>query len=68
MLTVSVFLQMDEWAARLEAHRDLTRHCVHIDMDMFFAAVEMRDEPSLRSVPMAVGTSAMLVSGILKDF
>ena len=28
---------------------------IHIDMDCFFAAVEMRDEPSLRSIPMAVG-------------
>ncbi|KAK6059477.1 ImpB/MucB/SamB family protein [Cooperia oncophora] len=29
-------------------------------MDAYFAAVEMRDDPSLRTVPMAVGTSAML--------
>ncbi|KAK6059476.1 hypothetical protein COOONC_02897 [Cooperia oncophora] len=54
--------EMDELAARLECHRDLRRDCVHIDMDAYFAAVEMRDDPSLRTVPMAVGTSAMLVS------
>lgn len=31
------------------------RKIIHIDMDAFFAAVEMRDNPSLRNVPMAVG-------------
>lgn len=33
---------------------------VHLDMDMFFCAVEMRDDPSLVSVPMAVGSLSML--------
>lgn len=33
----------------------LMRKIIHIDMDCFFAAVEMRDNPSLRDVPMAVG-------------
>lgn len=28
---------------------------IHIDMDCFYAAVEMRDNPSLRDVPIAVG-------------
>ncbi len=28
---------------------------IHCDADCFFAAVEMRDDPALRSVPMAVG-------------
>lgn len=31
------------------------RKIIHIDMDAFFAAVEMRDNPTLRNVPMAVG-------------
>uniref|UniRef100_A0A7I4YAC1 DNA polymerase kappa n=1 Tax=Haemonchus contortus TaxID=6289 RepID=A0A7I4YAC1_HAECO len=52
--------EMDELAARLECHRDLRRDCVHIDMDAYFAAVEMRDDPSLRTVPMAVGSLSML--------
>ena len=51
---------MDAIVSSLE--RDTSRHCVHIDMDAFFAAVEMRDDPLLRSVPMAVGGSSMLVS------
>ncbi len=28
---------------------------IHIDMDCFYAAVEMRDNPELRNVPMAIG-------------
>ncbi len=31
------------------------RKIIHIDMDMFFAAVEMRDNPEYREVPLAVG-------------
>lgn len=34
------------------------RKIIHIDMDCFFAAIEMRDNPSLRDIPMAVGGSA----------
>ncbi len=47
---------------QLETRRDLSRIIVHIDMDAFYAAVEMRDNPSLRDVPMAVGGSSMLVN------
>ncbi|MBZ2167271.1 DNA polymerase IV [Marinobacter sp. F4216] len=31
------------------------RKIIHIDCDCFYAAVEMRDDPSLRDVPLAVG-------------
>lgn len=34
------------------------RKIIHIDMDCFYAAIEMRDDPSLRNVPIAVGGSA----------
>ncbi|OEE60672.1 DNA polymerase IV [Enterovibrio norvegicus FF-33] len=30
---------------------------VHIDMDCFYAAVEMRDSPELRDIPLAIGGS-----------
>ncbi|HLS98990.1 MAG: DNA polymerase IV [Porticoccaceae bacterium] len=35
----------------------MTRKIIHCDADCFFAAVEMRDDPSLRHRPMAVGGS-----------
>lgn len=36
-------------AARLAAsQRDLSRVIIHVDMDMFYAAVEMRDQPHLK--------------------
>lgn len=31
------------------------RKIIHIDCDCFYAAVEMRDDPSLRDIPMAIG-------------
>lgn len=46
----------------LEQNRDLSNTIVHIDMDAFYAAVEMRDNPELKDKPIAVGSSRMLVS------
>lgn len=31
------------------------RKIIHVDMDCFFAAVEMRDHPELKTVPLAIG-------------
>ncbi|HIG43480.1 MAG: DNA polymerase IV [bacterium] len=36
-------------------HESRQRKIIHIDMDCFYAAVEMRDDPSLRGIPIAVG-------------
>ena len=35
------------------------RKIIHVDMDCFFAAVEMRDNPALRDIPIAIGGSRM---------
>ena len=48
-------------AAELEKSRNLRRVIVHVDMDAFYAAVEMRDSPELTDIPMAVGSMNMLV-------
>lgn len=40
--------------------RIITRTWIHIDMDMFFAAVEIRDNPSLKGMPVAVGNNSMI--------
>ena len=34
------------------------RKIIHIDMDCYYAAVEMRDNPQYRAVPLAIGGSA----------
>ena len=39
---------MRRGAEECASHRDLSRTIVHVDMDMFYAAVEMRDNPKLR--------------------
>uniref|UniRef100_A0A2H6N2D9 UmuC domain-containing protein n=1 Tax=Micrurus carvalhoi TaxID=3147026 RepID=A0A2H6N2D9_9SAUR len=53
--------QMDKLAIELDQNRDLSCTIVHIDMDAFYAAVEMRDSPELRDKPIAVGLLSMLV-------
>ncbi|XP_014350449.1 DNA polymerase kappa isoform X4 [Latimeria chalumnae] len=53
-------LQVDKFVMELEQGRDLSHTIVHIDMDAFYAAVEMKDNPELRDKPMAVGSMSML--------
>ena len=45
---------------QLEIRRDFTRICCVLDMDMFFAAVEIRDRPDLKDKPVAVGGEGMI--------
>ena len=37
------------------ANKDIQRKIIHIDMDCFYAAVEMRENPNLKGKPLAVG-------------
>ncbi|XP_037536999.1 DNA polymerase kappa [Nematolebias whitei] len=52
--------QVEKMVSKLEKSRDLSRVIVHVDMDAFYAAVEMRDCPELKDKPMAVGSTSML--------
>nr|XP_044989172.1 DNA polymerase kappa isoform X2 [Jaculus jaculus] len=53
-------LQVDRFAMKLEQSRNLENTIVHVDMDAFYAAVEMRDNPQLKDKPIAVGSVSML--------
>ncbi|XP_009071315.1 PREDICTED: DNA polymerase kappa-like, partial [Acanthisitta chloris] len=53
-------LQVDKLVLELEQSRNLSSTIVHIDMDAFYAAVEMRDNPELKEKPVAVGSMSML--------
>uniref|UniRef100_A0A9J8CC16 DNA polymerase kappa n=1 Tax=Cyprinus carpio carpio TaxID=630221 RepID=A0A9J8CC16_CYPCA len=52
--------EVDKLTCELERSRELGRVIVHVDMDAFYAAVEMRDCPELKDKPMAVGSMSML--------
>lgn len=43
-----------------EKSRSFSKICCVLDMDMFYAAVEIRDRPELRELPVAVGGDHMI--------
>ncbi|KAG5475058.1 hypothetical protein CUR178_04508 [Leishmania enriettii] len=49
-----------ELEASFEAHRSFDRIYTHMDMDMFYAAVEMKKNPQYTEMPLAIGSMSML--------
>ncbi|KAL1680328.1 hypothetical protein EV122DRAFT_208059 [Schizophyllum commune] len=46
---------VDHILAELESERDLSQYIVHVDMDAFFANVEMLYQPELKGKPFGMG-------------
>jgi DNA polymerase kappa len=40
--------------------REIRRTWMHVDLDMFYAACEIRDRPELKKKPVAVGDNTMI--------
>lgn len=58
--TQSNLKKADSLIAELERFRVVNRIIVHFDMDMFFAAVELKNNPSIADKPVAVGSLSMI--------
>lgn len=52
--------EVKQLISEIERERELSRTWAHIDMDMFYAAVEIRDSPELANVPLAIGNESMI--------
>ncbi|KIJ49550.1 hypothetical protein M422DRAFT_27916 [Sphaerobolus stellatus SS14] len=50
---------LDRTLVELEAKRDLSQYIVHVDMDAFYASVELLDNPKLKDKAYGVGWSVL---------
>lgn len=57
-------LNMATQLEKMEAERDLTQLIVHVDMDAFYANVELLDDPSLAGKPFAVSIISLSSSTV----
>ena len=58
-------INFDKLIEEIENERDFSRFWMHIDLDMFYVAVEIRDNPLLKDQPVAVGTSIISTSNYI---
>lgn len=54
--------KIDERAMQLEASRDFSRIILHADMDMFYAAVELKRDSSLLGKAFSVGSGVLVTA------
>lgn len=47
---------------KVKVEKDFSRTWIHFDMDAFYAAVEIRDDPSLNDVPLAIEDKNMIMT------
>eukprot|EP01083_Nonionella_stella_P126069 381396_1 len=52
--------QCNKYIQQMDLERDVSRTWIHCDMDMFYAAVAMRDNPTLKGKPIAIGSMSMI--------
>ena len=51
---------MDSLLAKIRSFRNYFRYIVHVDIDMFYAACEELNDPTLKTIPFAVGSNMIL--------
>lgn len=52
----------DQIVKSIQQERATDRTWIYIDMDMFFAAVEIRDNPDLKTKPVVVYDNSMIMT------
>ncbi|CAO1629866.1 unnamed protein product [Parajaminaea phylloscopi] len=54
--------RIDALAAKCEEKRDLSRFIIHCDLDMFYAAVELKRDPTLKGKAFGVGKGVLVTA------
>ena len=47
---------------KIKQEKDFSRTWIHVDMDAFYAACEMRDNPALAEIPLAIEEKNMIMT------
>lgn len=58
----SIERKIEDMATRLENTRDLSRTILHTDIDMFYAAVELARDPTLKGKCFGVGSGVLVTA------